>query len=182
MPINEGIEEVVGILTTYYRPDGHQYLVEQYGEQAPSLAEEMAALLEELFNNETPYGQLWEEYRENPLENEAEVIGAIEVLEEAFPEVTIRLEGYYAAFHELSFEGAPDLVETSEPERTIDEEEITAVKSIDDFDDDDEYREENTYLVGNVEDRSTSAMYIEGLDTSIEPNQSETEEVDDEGE
>ena len=38
---------------------------------------------------------------------------------------------------------------------------LDAVKSLDDMDNDDEYREENAYLLGNVEDRSTSALYIE---------------------
>lgn len=56
-------------------------------------------------------------------------------------------------------------------------EEIQAIKSIDDMDDDDECREENAYLLGNVEDRSTSAMYYDGSDLSIEPNQSETTEL-----
>jgi hypothetical protein len=31
----------------------------------------------------------------------------------------------------------------------------------------------STYLAGNVEDRSTSAMYYEDLGTDIEPNESE---------
>jgi hypothetical protein len=68
-------------------------------------------------------------------------------------------------------------VETSEPEDTINIEELAGIKSIDDMDNDDEYREENTYLVGNVEDRSTSAMYIEGLSTDVEPNQSEGDDT-----
>jgi hypothetical protein len=102
------------------------------------------------------------------------LIGALEVLEEAEPEITIRLEGYYAAFEELNKDGIEDIIETSEPELTVDEEEITAVRSNDDQDDDDEYREENAYLQGNVEDHSTSPMYYEE-DSDIEPNQSEEE-------
>jgi hypothetical protein len=53
---------------------------------------------------------------------------------------------------------------------------LDAVNSLDDMDNDDEYREENAYLQGNVEDRSTSALYIEGLVTDVEPNESETGE------
>lgn len=89
------------------------------------------------------------------------------------PELTIRLEGFFAAFQQLDQPGVTEVIETSEPEDTINIEEIEAVKSTDDMDDDDEYREENTYLRGNVEDRSTSSMYYEGMDTSIEPNQTE---------
>ena len=175
MPMEQGMDEVVHILTSYFRGDT-QYIVEQYGDQAPSLADEMADMLEELFNNETPFGQLWIEYKEYPEANETEILGALEMLEESMPTVTIRLEGYYAAFLELSRDGVETLIETSEPEETVSIEEIKAVKSMDDMDDDDEYREENAYLVGNVEDRSTSAMYYEGLDTSIEPNESDAEE------
>jgi hypothetical protein len=174
---DDALEEVVSILTSYYAGD-HQFLVDQYGDQALSLAGDMGNMLEELFSAETPFGQLWTEYKLDPSGNETEVLGALEMLDESMPGLTIRLEGYYAGFQELSQEGVVDLVETSEPEATLSIEEIEAVKSNDDMDDDDEYNEENTYLVGNVEDRSTSAMYIEGLDTSIEPNQSETGEMD----
>lgn len=172
MAFDDGIEEVVSLLTSYFL-DGGKELVANFGDQAPSLAAEMGALLEERLSADSPFGQLWEEYKQSPMENEAELIGALEVLEETTPELTIRLEGYYAAFQELDQEGVTEVIETSEPESTIQIEEITHIKSIDDFDNDDEYNEENTYLQGNVEDRSTSAMYYEGQDTSIEPNQSE---------
>lgn len=177
MPFEEGIEEIVTIMTSYFM-DGGKELTDMYGDQAPQLASEIGAMLEERLNEDTPFGQLWEEYKISPVEHEAELIGALEVLEEANPELTIRLEGYYAAFQELDQPGVQSLVETSEPEDTINIEEIESVKSYDDFDNNDEYREENTYLVGNVEDRSTSAMYIEGLDTSVEPNESEDETFD----
>lgn len=178
MPLDEGIEEVVNILTSYFL-DGGKELTGMYGDQAPQLASEMGALLEERLSTDSPFGQLWQEYKQDPVSNEAEVIGALEVLEEATPELTIRLEGYYAAFQELDQPGVQSLVETSEPEDTINIEELESIKSYDDFDNDDEYQESNTYLVGNVEDRSTSAMYYEGQDTSIEPNQ--TSESSDEG-
>lgn len=174
MAFDEGIEEIVTILTSYFQ-DGGRELAEQYGDQAPSLAAEIGALLEERLSTDSPYGQLWVEYKTDPVPNEAELIGALEVIEEASPELTIRLEGFYAAFQELDQPGVVDLIETSEPEDTISIEEIESIKSYDDMDDDDEYREENAYLTGNVEDHSTSAMYYEGLDTSIEPNQSEDE-------
>lgn len=176
MAFEEGLDEVVSILTSYYL-DGGRDLVDHYGDQAPSLAGEMAQMLEELFIGETPYAALWDEYKQEPVANEAELIGALEVLEEAVPEVTIRLEGYYAAFQALDQPGVQALVETPEPEDTIQIEELADIKSIDDMDNDDEYREDNTYLVGNVEDRSTSAMYIDGLDTDVEPNQSEDDDT-----
>lgn len=172
MPLDVGFDEIARILSSYYR-DGGQDLIDEFGDQGPSLAAEMGGMLEELLTSDTPFGQMWAEYKENPEENEEELIGALEVLEESFPEVTIRLEGYYAAFQELVQPGVSDIIETSEPEDTINIEEIKAIKSIDDMDDDDEYREENAYLTGNVEDRSTSAMYYEDLDPSVEPNQSE---------
>jgi hypothetical protein len=174
MPLDVGYDEIVRILTLYYS-DGQQELVEEFGEQGPSLAGEMGGLVEERLNDDTPFGQMWEDYKRNPEDNEAELIGALEMLEEAMPELTIRLEGYYAAFQELVQPGVRDVLETSEPEDTINIEEIEAIKSTDDMDNDDEYREENTYLTGNTEDRSTSAMYYEGLDTDIEPNQTEEE-------
>lgn len=177
MAFDEGIDEVVTIITSYLL-DGGKDLAEHYGDQAPSLAGEMAQVLEELFQgDDTPYTALWKEYKVEPVANEAELIGALEVLEEAMPEVTIRLEGFYAAFQELDQPGVQTLVETPEPEDTINIEELEGIKSMDDMDNDDEYREENTYLVGNVEDRSTSAMYIEGLDTDVEPNQSEDDDT-----
>ena len=172
MPLNTSFDEIARILTSYYQ-DGGQELIDEFGDQGPSLAGEMGGMLEELLTSDTPFGQMWVEYKLNPVENEEELIGALEVLEESFPEVTIRLEGYYAAFQELAQPGVRDVIETSEPEDTIDIEEIEAVNSTDDMDNDDEYREENTYLTGNVEDRSTSAMYYEDLDPSVEPNQSE---------
>lgn len=174
MPLQDGIEEVVSLMTSYFM-DGGKELAADYGDQAPSLAAEMGAMLEERLSTDSPFGQMWEEYKQNPVDNEAELIGALEVMEEADPELTIRLEGYYAAFQELDQPGVQTLVETSEPESTINEEEITAVKSTDDMDNDDEYREDNAYLLGNTEDRSTSSMYIEGLDTDVEPNETEEE-------
>jgi hypothetical protein len=181
MPLDVGMDAITDILTSYYS-DGGTELVDLYGDQAPSLAGEMGQVLEDLFNSDTPFGQLWAEYKQNPVANEAELIGALEMLEEAMPEISIRLEGYYAAFQELIQPGVQSLVETSEPEDTIHIEELENVRSTDDFDNDDEYMEENEYLVGNVEDRSTSAMYIEGLDTSVEPNQSEDTNTPDEEE
>jgi hypothetical protein len=178
MPFSEDMDDVVRIITSYYQNGGID-LIEQYGDQAPSLAMELSDVLEEWFSSETPFGPLWAEYKQDPVANEAEVIGALEMLEEAVPEIGMRLEGYYAAFQHLDQEGVTEIIETSEPEDTINVEEVERVKSTDDFDDDDEYREENTYLVGNVEDRSTSAMYIEGLDTSVEPNESSTVDTDD---
>lgn len=172
MPLDEGIEEVVSILTSFYL-DGGKDLERNYGDQASSLAGEMAAMMEERLNSDSPFGPLWEEYRRNPVDNEAELIGALEVMEEAEPELTIRLEGYYAAFQALDQAEVNTLVETSEPEDTIDIEELQDMKSLDDLDDDDEYREDNTYLVGNVEDHSTSAMYYEDQGTDIEPNEAE---------
>jgi hypothetical protein len=174
MPMDEDLDEVVTLLTSYFL-DGGKELTENYGDQAPSLAAEMGALLEERLSTDTPFGQLWQEYKENPVENEAELLGALEMLEEADPEITIRLEGYYAAFQELDQPGVQTLMETSEPESTISIEEIEMIKSTDDGDNDDEYNDTNEYLTGNVEDRSTSSMYYEGLDTSIEPNQTDEE-------
>ena len=173
MALEEGIDVVVGYLTSYYR-DGGVELSEQFGDQAPSLAEEMGQMLEEFFNDETPFGSLFEEYKQDPEPNEAELIGAIEVLDESVPELTIRLQAYLAAFHELEQPGVQDVIETSEPEDTLDIPEIEAVNSNDDMDNDDEYNDENAYLTGNVEDRSTSSMY-ENDDTSVEPNQTEEE-------
>jgi hypothetical protein len=175
MPLDEGIEEVVSILTSYYQDGGH-FIVEQYGEQAPMLAGEMGEVLGEFLQNETPFSQLWLEYIENPVANEAEIIGALEVLEESVPTLTIQLEGYYAGFVEMQ-KSNTDIGEHSEPEPLVNIEELDHVKSMDDMDNDDEYREDNTYLVGNVEDRSTSAMYYEGLDTSVEPNESEDDDL-----
>jgi hypothetical protein len=167
------IDEVASILTSYFL-DGGADLAATYGDQAPSLAAEMGALLEERLNSDTPFGQLWYEYKENPVEIEAELIGALEVLEEADPELGLRLKGYYAAFQELDQPGVRDIIETSEPEAIINADEILMVNSSDDYDnDDDEYRDDGEYLRGNIEDHSTSAMYYEGQDPSIEPNQSE---------
>jgi hypothetical protein len=172
MPLDVGYDEIVRILTLYYSNHG-QDLVDEFGEQGPSLAGEMGEVLGERLNSDTPFGQMWAEYKRNPEYNEDELIGALEMLEEAMPELTIRLEGYYAAFQKLVQPGVRDVMETSEPEDTINIEELKAIKSTDDMDNDDEYREENEYLTGNTEDRSTSAMYYEGLDTDIEPNQTE---------
>ncbi|NLG99006.1 MAG: hypothetical protein GX491_16740 [Chloroflexi bacterium] len=174
MAFEEGIEAIVTILTRYYM-DGGREIAERYGDQGPSLAAEVGDMLEEQLEEDSPYGQLWAEYKANPADNEAELIGVLEVMEEVNPELTLRLKGYYAAFQQLDQPGAGDLIETGEPEDTIRAEEIESIKSYDDMDDDDEYREENTYLRGNVEDHSTSAMYYEGQDTSIEPNESEEE-------
>lgn len=172
MPLDVGYDEIVRILSLYYM-DGGKDLILEYGEQAPSLAGEMGAMLDERLNSDTPFGPMWEEYKRRPEENEDELLGALEMLEESMPEVTIRLEGYFAAFQEMEQPGVTEVIETSEPEDTINIEEIEAISSTDDMDNDDEYREENEYLTGNVEDRSTSAMYYEDLDSSVEPNQSE---------
>jgi len=52
MPMKQGMDEAVSILTNYYRGN-HQYLIEQYGDQAPALAGEMGEMLDEVFNTET---------------------------------------------------------------------------------------------------------------------------------
>lgn len=169
---DDTIDEIVTILTSYYR-DGGVELNALYGDQAPSLASEMGAVLEHRLTEDTPYSQLWLEYKQDPLENEAELIGVLEVMEEVDSELNLQLKGYYAAFQQLDLPGVSDIIETSDPEITIDADELTNITSNDDFDNDDEYREDGEYLRGNVEDRSTSAMYYEGQDTDIEPNQSE---------
>lgn len=179
--VDDYIEPLVTTLTRYYL-DGGQDLVEQYGDQGPSLAGEMGEMIGDRLTEDTPFAALWDEYVNDPIGNEAEMIGALEALEEADNEFSLRLEGYFVAFQELEQPGVESLIETSEPEDTLNANELTAIKSIDDMDNDDEYIEDNTYLVGNVEDRSTSAMYIEGLDTSVEPNQSETVETGDDQE
>ena len=172
MSLGDGIEEIVGYLTSYYM-DGGQELLRSFGDQGPSLAAEMGEMLNERLTADSPYGSLWGEYMLNPQANEAELIGVLEVLEEALPEVTIRLEGFLAAFQQLDRPEVSEISESAEPEDTVQIEEIEGVKSIDDMDNDDEYREDNAYLLGNVEDRSTSAMYYEELDDSVEPNQTE---------
>lgn len=177
MALGDELEDIVGLITGYLQ-DGRVHLIDQFGDQAPALADEVVAILEEVFQSETPFAALWDEYRMEPASNEAELIGALEVLEETMPGLTMRLEGYLAAFQELDREGVTEIIESSEPEDTLQVEEVAHVKSNDDMDNNDEYREDNTYLVGNVEDHSTSAMYIEGLDTDVEPNQSETGEDD----
>ncbi len=174
MPLDTELTEVVSILTRYFLHD-FKSLIDNYGDQAPSLAEEMATLLGEHLNSQTPYGSLWDAFSRAPVANEAELMGVLEVLEEADPEVTIRLQGYYAAFEELDQPGVSEVIETSEPEDTIDIPEVERIRSTDDMDNNDEYREDNEYLRGNVEDHSTSAMYYEGQDTTIEPNQTEEE-------
>lgn len=170
------IEPLVTTLTRYYL-DGGQDLVEQYGDQAPALASELGEMVGDRLTEDTPFAALWDEYVNDPIGNEAELIGALEALEEADNEFSLRMEGYFVAFQELEQPGVESLIETSEPEDTLNADELTAIKSTDDMDNDDEYIEENTYLVGNVEDHSTSALYIEGLDTSVEPNESETVET-----
>ena len=174
MPLSDGIDEVVRILANYYQ-DGGRNLIEEYGDQAPALAEEMGNVLGAFLNQQTPFGAMYAEFQANPSSTQAELIGALEMLEESTPEITIQLQGYLVAFYELEQPGVRDMIETSEPEDTLDIEELQSIKSTDDMDNDDEYREDNTYLTGNVEDRSTSAMYYEGQDTTIEPNQTEEE-------
>ena len=171
MPLEAGFDEITSILTAYYSDD-RDYLLSTYGDQAVSMAGEMGDMLGEMLQSETPFGPLWLEFTQRPDDNEAELIGALEVLEEAFPEITIRLEGYYSAFVNMARQ-LGDVVESADPDDLVNIEELENVKSIDDGDDDDEYREENEYLRGNVEDRSTSAMYYEDLDGSVEPNQTE---------
>jgi hypothetical protein len=172
MPFNEGIDEVVNILTRYLT-DGGKSLEGDYGSQASSLAEEMIAVMDKRLTDDSPFGALWTEYRANPTDYEAELTGALEVMDEAEPELMIRMEGYYAAFQSLAQPENSELIETAEPEEQIDIEELRDLNSLDDLDDDDEYREENAYLRGNVEDHSTSTMYYEEQDPGIEPNQTE---------
>lgn len=171
MALGENLEEVVNILTRYYSGQ-LDLLRDMYGDQAPMLANEMGDMLSEIIQSETPFSQLWLEYIDQPVENEAELIGALEMLEESIPVISVRLEGYYAGFLTIQNQDT-DLIENPELEDEVVLEELASIKSIDDGDDDDEYREESTYLVGNVEDHSTSAMYYEDLDSSVEPNESE---------
>jgi hypothetical protein len=171
MPLEAGYEEITTILTAYYSGD-YEYLLSTYGDQAVSLAGEMGDMLADMLQADTPFGALWLEFTQSPDEYEAEIVGALEVLEEAFPEITIRLEGYYSAFANMAREKG-EVVESGEPDDLVNIEELENVRSIDDGDDDDEYREDNEYLRGNVEDRSTSAMYFDDLDSSVEPNQTE---------
>jgi len=171
MAFDGDMEEVVGILSRFY---GGQLdaLRDMYGEQAPMLAEEMGQMLGKNLIADTPYSQLWLEFTEDPAPNEAELIGVIEVIEETLPDLSIRLESYYAAFRQMQNQ-IEDIIENGEAEEGVIIEEIEMINSNDDGDDDDEYREDATYLTGNVEDRSTSAMYYDDLDPDIEPNESE---------
>jgi hypothetical protein len=171
MALGENLEEVVTILTQLYS-DQRDTLQTQYGQQAPMLAEEMGSTLGEMLISNTPFEPLWREFVSNPVSNEAELMGVLEMLEEAMPEITIALEGYYAGFVEMQTEPG-DIYESSTPEPYLSIDEITEVESIADGDNDDEYREENAYLTGNVEDRSTSALYYENEENDLDPNQSE---------
>ena len=56
--LDEGIDVVVGYLTSYYR-DGGVELSEQFGDQAPSLAGEIGEMLDVFLNSETPFGALY---------------------------------------------------------------------------------------------------------------------------
>ena len=54
-------QEITRILTSFEREDATA-LVNRYGEEAQSIAEEMAGLIGARFSENTPYETLWEQF------------------------------------------------------------------------------------------------------------------------
>lgn len=91
------LEEIVRLLGTYFEDEG-QTIERENGAEARSMVEGMVDLLEEQLEAETPFAALWREFKETPRETEAELIGALEVLEESNPTLTERLGAFSEGF------------------------------------------------------------------------------------
>lgn len=128
------LEEIVRTLSLYFRDEG-ETLERRFGPEARSLVEDIAELLEEQLSAEAPFAALWRDYTAAPRENEEELIGALEVIQEANPTVTERLDAFYDAFEFSADTGeAPagdDLDEyardTSGEQRSLDQVPVTGM-------------------------------------------------------
>ncbi|MEZ4769271.1 MAG: hypothetical protein R2844_12695 [Caldilineales bacterium] len=74
-----------------YEADGGARLADRYGEEARTIAADMAALVRARLLDDTPYESLWQEFHDDPDAASAEFNGALEALVEADPGLTRRL-------------------------------------------------------------------------------------------
>ncbi|HZW02333.1 MAG TPA: hypothetical protein VFF68_00275 [Anaerolineaceae bacterium] len=130
------LEEIVNIISLYFR-DGGETVERRYGPEARDLIEDMNELLEEQLSAEAPFAALWRDYTAAPEENEAELIGALEVIQEANPTVAERLDAFFDAFEFSAETGeAPvgdDLDEyqrdTGREQRSLDQVPVTGIEA-----------------------------------------------------
>lgn len=117
------VQDITRILQSY-KQDGGALLTNRYGEQARSIAADMAALLETRLLGDTPYASLWEEFRSDPKSAAPELTGALEALIEADPGLTRRLDDMLERYRRVTMPAtaaADTLSETEEPDIEIDE-------------------------------------------------------------
>lgn len=87
------VQEITRILTSFATED-ETALVNRYGEEARSIADDMARLLASRLSKDTPYVSLWEHFRADPEANAPELNGALEALVEADPGLARRLDDF----------------------------------------------------------------------------------------
>ena len=91
------LEEIVRTLSLYYRDEG-ETIERRFGPEARNMIEDITELLEEQLSAEAPFAALWRDFTASPEANEEELIGALEVIQEANPTVAERLDAFYDAF------------------------------------------------------------------------------------
>jgi hypothetical protein len=99
-------QQTVRLLGALVR-EGEPAFEEQFGPQAVSAAQDMAALLENRLDQESPYVSLWADFRADPDGTASQLTGALEALVEADPALGRRLEGFVRECYSIS--GAPGI-------------------------------------------------------------------------
>ena len=128
------LEEIVRMLRRFYNDNGRT-IEHEHGPEARTVAQEIGLLLEARLDENT-YPALWDTFIDDPDNNEAELIGALEAMTEADRALYHRLSGLWRDFDRLARADRARMIDKPEAEEMLAEEEEGPY-----------YRE--TYLYGN---------------------------------
>jgi hypothetical protein len=147
------LEDVVAILRELVE-GGDAQMARSHGDRALDVAEAMRTALVTHLERETPYGEVWDHFEEDPADGEDELIGALEATVEADTALTQMLDEFMKEYYQLI--GPPEArlpeSERGEDEFSLSGEEDELSVELPEV----ETERETTYLYDEVEAGSAS--------------------------
>lgn len=135
-------EEITHVLQVLVQDDG-QTLRERHGQQAETIARDIAEVVQYRLREEAPFDTLWNDFASDPTDAGPQVTGALEALTEAYPGLNRRLEELMADYDRV-------VISTGEAPETVGDTPATAPETKLTLEDGPDSRSQGTYLYGNV--------------------------------
>ena len=160
------VQEIVRRLTEYVRDDG-ETIRRRDGPQAVTLIEDLRDVLVVHLREESPYSELWDEFRSDPEDTSAELTGALEALVEAEPALAKRMDGFMERYRRLSAAPRVAPLRSAEDDLTVAGKPLETTVTVEDTSVDvphtptapaDAGIGEGTYLYGNMESGTPSVQ------------------------